>query len=142
MPSTLVEHSLQTRLRHTTQTPIASRCKWFSQTAIGVLIALFVPRAPDLPRARRACAPAGREALPKRAAWGTQLPVSEVLIVKTGTTVASVAARRRDFEHWIAAGMGLPEAQVDVRRVYEGDALPAPRSVRAVVVTGSSAMVT
>jgi GMP synthase (glutamine-hydrolysing) len=53
-----------------------------------------------------------------------------VLIVKTGTTVPSVVKRRGDFEHWIAAGLGI------------GDALPAPRDVGAIVVTGSAAMVT
>ena len=38
--------------------------------------------------------------------------------------------------------MGLPDAQVQTRRVYEGDTLPDPRAISAVVVTGSSAMVT
>jgi hypothetical protein len=38
MPSTLVEHSLHTRRRHWTQTPIASRCAWFSHTATVALI--------------------------------------------------------------------------------------------------------
>ena len=38
--------------------------------------------------------------------------------------------------------MGLPDTSVDVRRVYEGERLPPPRSVGAVVITGSSAMVT
>jgi GMP synthase (glutamine-hydrolysing) len=65
-----------------------------------------------------------------------------VLIVKTGTTVPDVARRRRDFESWISAAMELPDSQVQVSRVYEGDALPDARAVSAVVVTGSSAMVT
>lgn len=69
-------------------------------------------------------------------------PVAAVLIVKTGTTVPNVLARRQDFESWIAAGMGLALGDVDVCRVYMGDALPEPGAVAGVVVTGSAAMVT
>jgi len=65
-----------------------------------------------------------------------------VAIVKTGVTVPSVAARRGDFEHWIAAGMGLEPARARVVRVFEGEALPDPRHLAGAVVTGSSAMVT
>jgi GMP synthase (glutamine-hydrolysing) len=68
--------------------------------------------------------------------------VAAVLIVKTGTTVPNVLARRHDFETWIAAGMGLALDDVEVCRVYMGDALPGPRDVAGVVVTGSAAMVT
>ncbi len=68
--------------------------------------------------------------------------MSTVLIVKTGTTVPGVLRRRQDFESWIAAGMGLPDTYVRVCRVFEGEALPDPRSAQAVVVTGSAAMVT
>jgi GMP synthase (glutamine-hydrolysing) len=68
--------------------------------------------------------------------------VAAVLIVKTGTTVPAVLARRQDFEVWITAGMGLAPSAVRVCRVYMGDALPDPRDVAGVVVTGSAAMVT
>jgi GMP synthase (glutamine-hydrolysing) len=56
--------------------------------------------------------------------------------------VPGVLRKRQDFEQWIAAGLGLPDTHVRVCRVFEGEALPDPRSVRAVVVTGSAAMVT
>lgn len=65
-----------------------------------------------------------------------------MLIVKTGTTVPAVAARRQDFEVWIAAGLGLAPDSVQLCNVYLGEALPAAGSVGAVVVTGSAAMVT
>jgi GMP synthase (glutamine-hydrolysing) len=68
--------------------------------------------------------------------------VDPVLIVKTGTTVPDVALRRQDFEAWIAHGMQLEADAVAVCRVYQGDALPAPSDVSAIVVTGSAAMVT
>ncbi len=64
-----------------------------------------------------------------------------VLIVKTGTTVPAVRERRGDYEHWFAAGMGLSDRQVTVCRVDEGGSLPDPTESAAIVVTGSSAMV-
>src|SRR4051812_14454514 len=67
--------------------------------------------------------------------------VDPVLIVKTGTTVPNVVARRQDFEAWIARGMQLAPDEVALRCVYLDEALPAPSEISAVVVTGSSAMV-
>jgi GMP synthase (glutamine-hydrolysing) len=63
------------------------------------------------------------------------------LVVKTGTTVASVAARRGDFEAWIAAGLGPAAGTVRTVRVDAGEPLPEPAEPGGVVVTGSSAMV-
>jgi GMP synthase (glutamine-hydrolysing) len=68
--------------------------------------------------------------------------VGPVLIVKTGTTLPSVATRRGDYESWIATAMGLPEREIEVANVYQDQALPDVREPSAVVVTGSSAMVT
>lgn len=65
-----------------------------------------------------------------------------VLIVKTGATLPSVAARRGDFEDWIAAGMGLEPPRIRVVRVFEGETLPDSRNFAGAVVTGSAAMVT
>ena len=64
-----------------------------------------------------------------------------LLIVKSGTTLPELAARRGDYENWIAAGMGLEPARVRVAAVYADAVLPAPDSLAGVVVTGSSAMV-
>jgi len=64
-----------------------------------------------------------------------------VVIVKLGSTMPHLQASRGDYEDWIAAGLdGLRD--VRVCRVVEGDALPSPEAQRAVVVTGSSALVT
>jgi GMP synthase (glutamine-hydrolysing) len=65
-----------------------------------------------------------------------------VAIVKTGSKLPSIAARRGDFEDWITVGMGLEPAQIGVVRVFEGEALPDPRNLAGAVVTGSVAMVT
>jgi GMP synthase (glutamine-hydrolysing) len=64
-----------------------------------------------------------------------------LLIIKTGTTLASLAGERGDFEDWISAGMGLDRNRVTVIAVYEGEELPDPKRFAGVVVTGSSAMV-
>ena len=64
-----------------------------------------------------------------------------LLIVKTGTTFASLAGECGDFEDWISAGMGLDRNRVTVIAVFEGEALPDPKRFAGVVVTGSSAMV-
>jgi len=63
------------------------------------------------------------------------------LIVKTGTTLPELVARRGDYEDWIREGLGVPLSRVRVVRVYEGAALPDPRGFAGVVVTGSSALV-
>jgi GMP synthase (glutamine-hydrolysing) len=63
------------------------------------------------------------------------------LIVKTGSALPELALRRGDYEDWIRRALtGIEE--IDVCRVREGESLPDPGPLRAVVVTGSSAMVT
>jgi GMP synthase (glutamine-hydrolysing) len=64
-----------------------------------------------------------------------------LLIIKTGTTFASLAGERGDFEDWIRTGMGLDRNRVTVIAVFEGEALPDPNQFAGVVVTGSSSMV-
>jgi GMP synthase (glutamine-hydrolysing) len=64
-----------------------------------------------------------------------------LLIVKTGTTLASLAGECGDFEDWISAGMGLERNRVTVIAAFEGEALPDPKQFAGIVVTGSSAMV-
>jgi GMP synthase (glutamine-hydrolysing) len=67
--------------------------------------------------------------------------VSRVVVLKTGTTLPELRARRGDYEDWIVAGMGLRLDEVDVVPVYEGAEPPPPDTPLGVVVTGSSAMV-
>jgi GMP synthase (glutamine-hydrolysing) len=66
--------------------------------------------------------------------------MDRMLIVKTGTTLPEIAARRGDFEDWFAAGLRLDAHQMDVAEVFRGAPLPEPKDVPAVVVTGSAAM--
>jgi GMP synthase (glutamine-hydrolysing) len=76
--------------------------------------------------------------VPERA--GTS--VTRIAIVKTGDTLPELASRRGDFDDWIARGLGLALARLEVRRVDRGEPLPDPDSPAGVIVTGSSAMVT
>lgn len=63
-----------------------------------------------------------------------------IVIVKTGSTMPHLAARRGDYEDWIAEGLEV--ADVSVCRVVDGDTLPDPQGLAGIVVTGSSALVT
>jgi GMP synthase (glutamine-hydrolysing) len=65
-----------------------------------------------------------------------------ILVVRTGTTVDGVRARRGDFPDLIAAAMKVDANALATVTVFEGEPLPDPREVRGIVVTGSSAMVT
>jgi GMP synthase (glutamine-hydrolysing) len=67
--------------------------------------------------------------------------VTDLLVVKAGSTLEVLRGRRGDYEDWIAAGMGVAPERMRVLPVAEGAPLPDPRGFRAVVVTGSSAMV-
>src|SRR5690606_14545619 len=74
----------------------------------------------------------GPRARPRRVCY--QGSMGPVLIVKTGSTMPHLSARRGDYEDWIADGLGV--SAVDVRDVVRGDPLPDPRTVGAVMVTG------
>lgn len=64
-----------------------------------------------------------------------------LLIVKTGSSLPELVARRGDYEDWIRAGLGCAPERVQVVCVQEGGRLPPPEAVAGVVVTGSSALV-
>ena len=64
-----------------------------------------------------------------------------VVIVKLGSTMPALAARRGDYEDWIAEGLGEGVETITCR-VAAGESLPAPAAVRGAVITGSSAFVT
>jgi GMP synthase (glutamine-hydrolysing) len=67
--------------------------------------------------------------------------VKTLLVVKCGSTLPELRARRGDYEAWIVAGMGLAPERARVVAPPEGAELPNPGEVAAVVLTGSSAMV-
>ncbi|MCG8589961.1 MAG: glutamine amidotransferase [Proteobacteria bacterium] len=62
-------------------------------------------------------------------------------LVKTGSTVPGVRARRGDFEDWIQAASAARGVEWQLVDVQQDAPLPSPEAVSGVVVTGSSAMV-
>ena len=66
----------------------------------------------------------------------------KILIVKTGSTLPSLNARKGDFEHWTLSGMGVNGGEAQVVDVTRGEPLPAFDALSGVVVTGSHSMVT
>ena len=68
--------------------------------------------------------------------------IKPLLIMKTGNTIASLQKQGVDFEDWFCASLGLTPQEVVVVSVHEGQQLPAPDSVSALVITGSPAYVT
>lgn len=65
-----------------------------------------------------------------------------LLIMKTGSTLASLRAGGEDFHDWIINGLQVPADRVRVVAVDKGEQLPATDSVAGVVITGSPAMIT
>ncbi len=66
----------------------------------------------------------------------------KILIIKAGTKLASLAHIEGDFEHWMMAATGRMADEFCVVAVANGQALPDPKMVAAVIITGSAAMVT
>jgi len=66
----------------------------------------------------------------------------KIAIIKTGSVALPVAEEHGDFEAWFTEGMGLQPEQVLVIDAPRGDALPDLESFDALIITGSSAMVT
>lgn len=67
--------------------------------------------------------------------------MSEFVILKTGTTLPELLARRGDYEDWFLAGLGIARERTQVVAVHAGETPPPPDRPIGVVVTGSSAMV-
>lgn len=64
-----------------------------------------------------------------------------VLIIQTGSALPEARPCGRDFDHWLAEGMGLERFEFDAVRVDQQQCLPAHRQIDAAVITGSAAMV-
>jgi GMP synthase (glutamine-hydrolysing) len=68
--------------------------------------------------------------------------VVPILVLKMGSTLPALKARRGDFEDWIISGLGVPRQRVSVVDVSLGQPLPPLNGHAAIVVTGSHTMVT
>ncbi len=65
------------------------------------------------------------------------MSASPILVVKVGSALPALVARRGDFEDWFALGLGVATEVVDVAA-----GAPLPEAPSAILVTGSGAMVT
>jgi GMP synthase (glutamine-hydrolysing) len=65
-----------------------------------------------------------------------------VIIVKLGSVPENLKARRGDFEHWFARGLGIGMNRCTVVNPETGHQLPEPQICAGVVLTGSDAMLT
>lgn len=66
----------------------------------------------------------------------------KLLIIKTGTTFASLCRQHGDFEDFIMNQIGVPASDIVVAPVYKTKTIPPLRDVSAVIITGSHSMVT
>jgi GMP synthase (glutamine-hydrolysing) len=68
-----------------------------------------------------------------------QKVLKQIALIKTGGTIDEIRARYGDFEDWFARGTGISDLlQIDV---FRHQPLPDPQNLRAIIITGSSAMV-
>ena len=65
-----------------------------------------------------------------------------ILIIKTGSTSPTIAARHGDYEDWIISGMQIAEINFVVVAPFMGEPLPREKEFSGVVITGSRFMVT
>jgi GMP synthase (glutamine-hydrolysing) len=66
----------------------------------------------------------------------------KLLILKTGSTIPEIRARRGDFEDWFRSGLELGDGDAPALAPHLGEPLPAPEDVPALLITGSPRMVT
>jgi hypothetical protein len=68
--------------------------------------------------------------------------VKALVIVQPGEKLPTLESVAGDFADWVLEGLARPDMPVSIVRPHRGEDLPAESGVSAVVVTGSSAMVT
>lgn len=66
----------------------------------------------------------------------------DIVIIKLGSALTELTARRGDFEHYVASGLGVPVEACRVVDPQQGDEFPHPRECKGIVITGSDAMIT
>lgn len=68
--------------------------------------------------------------------------MKKIAIIKTGSTLPEICREFNDFEHWIAAGLDVDPAMIDVHDAVVRFDLPGPDRISGAVIAGSHAMVT
>ncbi|MDL5055065.1 glutamine amidotransferase [Oscillatoria laete-virens NRMC-F 0139] len=65
-----------------------------------------------------------------------------ILVIKAGTTFPRIRATCGDVEKWYLDALGPFAPQAKVCAAYEGDDLPEPEQIAAVIISGAHCMVT
>ncbi len=65
-----------------------------------------------------------------------------LIIVQAGSPPDEIYRVLGDYPRWFCDALGLPIEEVEIVRVFDGEALPPPDPARAAIITGSWAMVT
>jgi GMP synthase (glutamine-hydrolysing) len=68
--------------------------------------------------------------------------MAKLAIIKTGSTLAEIRAKRGDFEDWIIEQSAVSAGEWDVFSIFQRAELPDLRRYKAAIITGSHSMVT
>ena len=66
----------------------------------------------------------------------------KILLVQVGTPPDEIRGEHGDLPVWFGRALDVPADQVEVVRVFDGEALPPPDPERVAIITGSWSMVT
>lgn len=67
---------------------------------------------------------------------------NKILIIKTGSTIASLLAKGEDFEDWFIAASGQPASEFHTCSIHLDEQLPDLSGVDGIIITGSPAYLT
>lgn len=68
--------------------------------------------------------------------------MAKLLLLQVGSTFDTLIPRLGDFDRWFQQGLGLSAHDLETVRAHQGAPMPTHHDFRAVVVSGSAAMVT
>lgn len=72
---------------------------------------------------------------------GIRLDNKSIVLIQAGSPPDEIRKALGDYPAWFCRTLGVPEEEIHIVRVFEGEALPPPDPARAAVITGSWAMV-
>lgn len=65
-----------------------------------------------------------------------------ILLIQAGTAPDEIRQAVGDYPSWFSSALGFCAEDLEIIRVFEGEALPPPDPARVAIITGSFAMVT
>jgi len=64
-----------------------------------------------------------------------------IVLIQAGSPPDQIRTALGDYPAWFCSALGLAEDEIQIVRVFEGEALPDPDPARVAIITGSWAMV-